>query len=167
MEIWKAKKEIYEVLTSLIDGHHNDLLDVKEKILILFKEKASVKGGVTTIGTTKKAPPILAQGLVTKDQAKYTYIIELGFDAWNMLTDRQKTAQLDHCLCAMSVVYDNEGYPKYGVKPADFAAYRGEVERWGFWHPTCEAESPDIVEKIFGSPEKGADESTTLLPEIG
>ncbi len=168
MEIWKAQKAEHEILKGLINEHHGDLIDVQDKILILFKEKASVKGGVTTIGVTKKAPPLLAKGLVTKDNAKYTYIIELGFDAWNMLSNRQKTAQLDHCLCAMAVTYDNEDFPKYGIKPADFSAYRGEIERWGFWHPACEEDSTDIVEKIFGSSSKSDEaENATSLPDFG
>lgn len=170
MDMWKAKSDVYEAMKGLIEKHHPDLLDVQDKILILFKEKASVKGGVTTIGNTKKAPPLLSKGIVTEKNKKYTYIIELGGDAWNMLSDRDKTAQLDHCLCAMDVSYDKEGYPKYGIKPPDFEAYRGEVARWGLWHPQCNEDAENLVDKMFGPEKHGEahdDEDALSLPDFG
>jgi len=156
MELSNAGKDVYTALNGLIREHHPDLLEISDQILVVFREKAPTPGGgQPIIGKTSKAPPLISSGLITANHSKYKFVITLGFDAWNMLTDRQKTAQLDHNLCAISVDVDKEDTIKYGLKQPDFVGYRAEVDRWGLWRPECEPEAPSLVEKMFGKPRHG------------
>lgn len=160
MDLFNAGEDVYNALENLVRRYHPDLIDVMDQILVVFKDKASTPGGVTIFGKVQKAPPLLAKGLVTEKNKKYTYIITIGFDAWNLLSDKQKTALLDHFLCSMTVTVDKDDNIKYGVKPPDFVGYREEIERWGLWRPESEPQAPTLVEQIFGKPKVGDSQTT-------
>lgn len=148
-DIWEAGKDIYKAVNSLIGKYHPHLAEVSDQIFIYFKEKASTPGGVVVAGKTRKAPSLLAQGLVTENHRHITFLIEIGHDYWRTLDDRQKTALLDHHLCAMTA-NENESGTSFGVKPPDFVGFRDEVERWGLWRPTQNPKAPTLVEQMFG-----------------
>lgn len=158
-DIWEVGKDIYKAVKSLIPKYHPHLVDVVDQMFIYFKEKASTPGGVIVAGKTKKAPSLLALGLVTENKRKITFIIEIGHDYWRTLTDPQKTALLDHHLCAMTVTENEQtGATAYGVKPPDFVGYRDEVERWGLWRPRQNPKAPTLVEQMFGKDGDGDDD---------
>lgn len=160
-EIFEAGADIYKALKMLIGKYHSHLADVKDQIFVYFREKASTPGGVTVAGKTRKAPPLLAAGLVTENHRKITFIIELGYDYWKPLSDKQKTALLDHHLCAMVAEETQQGGVTYGVKPPDFVGYRDEVERWGLWRPAQNPKAKTLVEQMFGAEE----EETEMVEE--
>lgn len=150
-EIWEAGKDIYKAASKLIRKYHPHLAEVSDQIFIYFKDKASTPGGVIVAGKTKKAPPLLAQGLVTENKHKITFCIEIAHDYWKLLSDRQKTALLDHHLCAMVAVENSQtGATNYGCKPPDFVGFREEVERWGLWRPAQDPQAETLVEQMFG-----------------
>jgi len=153
-EIFEAGNDVYKALKMLIGKYHPHLSDVKDQIFAYFKEKASTPGGVAVAGKTKKAPLLLAAGLVTENKRKITFIIELGLDYWKPLSDKQKTALLDHHLCAMVADVSQQGGITYGVKPPDFVGYRDEVERWGVWRPAQNPKAKTLVEQMFGAEEE-------------
>ena len=156
--IWEAGPDIYKAVKSLIPKYHPHLVEVLDQIFIIFKEKASTPGGVTVAGKTRKAPNLLALGLVTENHRKIVYIIEIGHDYWKTLADKQKTALLDHHLCAMTATENEQtGATTFGVKPPDFVGYRDEVERWGLWRPTQNPKAPTLVEQMFGKEDRDDD----------
>jgi hypothetical protein len=153
VDTWKAGNDVVKMMKKLIAKHHPHLALIEADIAIIFREKAVEKAGKVILGSTKKAPSLLPT--LTDKQFNYKYIIELGGDAWNRLSDKQKMACLDHHLCAMLVEEDPEtGAVKYGLRPPDFFAYRGEMERWGMWWP-MDDETLSAIEEMFG--EKAAE----------
>ena len=149
--IWEAGPDIYKAVKSLIPKYHPHLVDVADDLFIYFKEKASTPGGVIVAGKTKKAPNLMSLGLVTENHRKITFLIELGYDYWKALGDKQKTALLDHHLCAMTATESEQtGSMVYGIKPPDFVGYRDEVERWGLWRPAQDPKAQTLVEQMFG-----------------
>lgn len=148
MDTWKAGKDVMKMMKQLIAKHHSHLVMIEDEISIIFREKAVEKAGKVMLGATKKAPALLP--VLTDKQFNYKFIIELGADAWAKLSDKQRMACLDHYLCAMMVEEDPEsGSVKYGLRPPDFFAYRGEMERWGMWWP-MDDETLSVIEEMFG-----------------
>ena len=131
-EIWKAATEIQDKVKSLVANHHPDLILVVDEIVVLFREKATKKGGKVILGTSKKAPAILN---ILAD-VDYKFIIELAADEWTLLSDDERTALLDHHLCSFQVEEDpKSGEVKYFIAPPDIGYYYGEYERYGDWRP--------------------------------
>lgn len=134
MEIWKAGKDVMDLMLRLIAEHHPHLAMIESDIGIVFREKAIEKNGKTILGVTKKAPPMLS--VLTDKKFNYKFIVELGADAWQTLSDRQRMALIDHHLCSMSVEEDEDkGTLSCSMRPPDFLGYKEEVERWGMWRP--------------------------------
>jgi hypothetical protein len=147
MEIWKAGPDVMKMLRDLIKKHHPHLLLVEDEIGVVFREKAKEIAGVTILGATRKAPPLLP--VLTDKKFTYKYIVELAADAWQTLDDRQRMACLDHHLCSMRVEEDAEsGEMKCSIRPPDFIGYKGEVERWGMWRP-MDDETLTVIEQMF------------------
>ena len=138
-EIWKASEDIQDKVKKLVANHHPDLVLVVDEIVILFREKATKKGGKVILGTSKKAPAILN---ILAD-VDYKFIIELAADEWTMLSDQERDALIDHHLCAFQVEEDpKSGEVKYSIAPPDIGYYYAEYERHGDWRPK-EADKDD------------------------
>lgn len=136
-EIWKATEEIQDKVKHLVANHHPELVLAADEIVVLFREKATKKGGKVILGTSKKAPAIL--NILADIDCKF--IIELAADEWVGLSDDQQTALLDHHLCAFQVEEDPKtGDVKYSIAPPDIGYYFGEYERYGDWRPKEEQE---------------------------
>jgi len=147
MEIWKAGPDVMKTLRDLIKKHHPHLVLIEEDIGVVYREKAREVAGVTILGATRKAPPLLP--VLTDKKFTYKFIIELGADAWQALDDRQRQACLDHHLCSMRVEEDpDSGEVKCSIRPPDFIGYKEEVERWGMWRPMDE-ETMTAFEQMF------------------
>ena len=67
---------------------------------------------------------------------EYKFIIEVAADEWEDLTGSQKTALLDHHLCACRTEENPQtGDFKCFVAPPDVTYYFDEVDRHGDWRP--------------------------------
>lgn len=148
MDIWKAGPDVMKKVKTLIAKFHPELVLIEEDIIVLFREKSIEKAGKVTLGVTKKAPPLLP--VLTEKDYKYKFIIELGADSWQTLSDKQQMALLDHHLCSMLVQEDEEkGTISCSIRPLDFYGYKEEVERWGMWWPMSD-DILTIFEDLFG-----------------
>jgi len=149
MDIWKAGKDVMDQVENLIMQHHHELSPFTKEIAILFREKAGKSGGVPILGRSKKSPPILN----VLGDGDYKFIIEIAADEWANLTDVQKTALLDHHLCACTVEQDKNGEDKFMITPPDFVGYRGELERHGIWREqsstNTNAQQTSAIEALF------------------
>ena len=93
---WKATDtEDLELLDHAIANWHPTLVDIRQEIAIVFKDKAGKVGGKPNLGKCIKAPGILS---VLGDK-EYQFILEIGYDLWLALEDTDKLALIDHLLC--------------------------------------------------------------------
>lgn len=144
-EIWKATDDIQDSVKKLVANHHPDLILAADEIVVLFREKATKKGGKVILGSSKKAPSIL--NILSDVECKF--IIELAADEWVGLTSNQQTALLDHHLCAFQVEEDPKtGDVKYFIAPPDIGYYFDEYERYGDWRPKQEEEASVKVDTV-------------------
>ena len=151
MEVWQASDDVMKTIKVLIANHHPDLVAVEDEIAVLFREKASKAGDDKVfLGKSKKAPAILS---VLSD-TKWKFIIELAWDQWEDLNDKERLALLDHHLCALRTEEDETSgeIKKCWIQPPDVVFYKDEVERHGSWR-TGHSKPPDttLIEEIFGS----------------
>ncbi len=145
---WKAGADVMATVTDLISKYHPSLVLVEDEIAVVFKKKSSTVGDAVIAGKSGKAPAILG----VLGEVDYKFIITLGSDTWQTLSDAQRIALLDHHLCACRVEENPQsGNMKCFIQPADVAFYKDEVERHGFWRTSGSAPTPNLITELFGS----------------
>lgn len=128
MDIWMSNDEwIHTTIEKLIAQFHTDLAEAK--FGVKFREKAGTNKNGKVMARTKK---------ISKSQqimgVPYDFVIEIGNDIWNGLTDEQKISLLDHEISHCVCVVDEESSNKsYSLVPHDLEEFRAIVERHGFW----------------------------------
>jgi len=151
MDIWKAEKSVVDTMVTIVTAHHPDLAPYVDQIAVIFREKASKVGGFVILGKTKKTPMLVN----LLGDVEYCFVIELAADEWQSLNTEQRTALLDHHLCACRVELDKKtSDPKFSIAPPDFVGYRGEIERHGIWRPQPEGaaeDGPNPVMELFNN----------------
>ncbi len=132
MDKWQGGSDIQAKVKSLIGSAHPHLIDISDEIVVIFKEKASMKGKLPILGKTSKAPAILSV-LGSKD---WKFILEIPHDEWEGLAADQQEALLDHLLCYISGEEDEKsGDMKYSLTSPDISYFSEEVSRRGHWRP--------------------------------
>lgn len=132
MDRWKAGDAVQENIKTLIGQAHPHLADICDDIIVIFKEKASRKGGQPVLGKTSKAPALIS----LLGEREYQFVIELAADTWNRLDDTQKMALLDHQLCFIGGEEDEKTCEmKYYLTAPDISYFSSEIERNGHWRP--------------------------------
>lgn len=152
-EKWKAGTEIQDKINEMVGNHHPHLADICYDIVVIFKEKASRKGGYPIMGKTSKAPAILS----VLGERQYQFVIEIGHDVWQKLTEAQQTALLDHLLSFIQGEEDEAtAEMKYSLSEPDIYYFTEEVARHGYWRP-------DLSDKPSEESEEGVDPLDDLL----
>ena len=138
MDRWKASDEVQDKIRSLISTHHTHLIDISDGVIVIFKEKASKKGGKPIFGRTTKAPALIT----LLSEREYKFVIEIGGDIWSALSDKEQTALLDHQLCFIGAEeIEQTGDMAYFLKEPDIYYFSEEVERNGSWRPVVSLEN--------------------------
>lgn len=154
-DIWEAGNDVMELVKFHIANHHPNLALVDDEIAVIFRGKASKRGGQVLLGSSKKAPPIL--NAFTK--TNYKFILEIAATEWKMLSNEQQSALIDHLLCGCRVEEDPQsGDIKCTIAAPDVQFYWDELSRHGDWRPRPQQEagaSMDIEEMIGGKPATG------------
>jgi len=155
--MWKAGDDVVSTVSDLIKKHHPHLVEIIEKIAVVFREKGTVVEDMIIAGSTAKAPSILS---VLVPEHDFVFVITLAADAWEEMDAKNRLALLDHHLCACGAKEDEkDGSMSYFKRPPDVAFYKGEVERHGAWRSTGgTTATPDLIQDLFGTPEKPAPE---------
>jgi len=132
MDRWKAGEEVQQSLRETVGKAHPHLADIVDEIIVIFKDKASRKGGQPILGKTSKAPALIS----VLGERQYQFVIELGADTWVLLDDDQRNALLDHQLSFIGGEEDEKtAEMKYHLTTPDISYFSGEVERHGHWRP--------------------------------
>ncbi len=147
-DVWKAEPDVMNTVTDLISKYHPDLVLVEDEIAVVFKEKASTVGEAVIAGKSAKAPKLLG----VLGEIDYKFVITLGGDHWQTLSDAQRVALLDHHLCACRVEENpKSGNMKCYIQPPDVSFYKDEVDRHGFWRTSGAAATPTLISELFGA----------------
>jgi len=148
-QMWKAGDDVMNTVRDLVSKYHPDLVLVEDEIAVVFKEKATTTGEAVIAGKTAKATKLLG----VLGEIDFKFIITLGADVWQTLSDPQRIALLDHHLCACRVEENPQsGTMKCFVQPPDVSFYKDELERHGCWRTSGAPASPDLIKDLFGQP---------------
>lgn len=157
---WKAKEELLDEMKLMIGQGHPHLTDICDDIIILFKEKASKKGGRPVFGKTSKAPAILS----VLGERDYKFVLEIGWDVWTQLDAKQSKALLDHLLHFIGgEEVEETGEMKYYLREPDIYYFSEEVETHGHWRPDLNKEE---VSASQTSTEEDPDLSQVALDDL-
>jgi Putative phage metallopeptidase len=69
------------------------------------------------------------------DQAPDMFVVEIAFDAWEVLTERQRVALVDHELCHLVIEGTETGEIVRRIKGHDVEEFQVVAERHGAWKP--------------------------------
>lgn len=146
-------ESVSEVAQRLIPTYHPELATAR--IVYIFVDKASKKSGKPVLGKARRVSGAL-EFLLEQD-----FIIEVALECWNELSDRQRTALVDHLLETCTGVEDEQnGDMKWGVREADVREFTSILNRHGAWTDelsgmvevaqrlNLEAKAAEVVESI-------------------
>jgi len=149
MEYWKANDDVHKRVKQLVGQYHPDLAMVVDELVVVFRERAGNRGGQVILGTARR-PPTMVNVLA---DTKCEFILEIGANTWEEMSNRQQEALLDHLLCGC-FAEEVDGELKCRNLSPDVSAYRDNLERYGMWFPVepSEEEQPPIdpVGELFG-----------------
>lgn len=146
-QVWKAGDDVMNTVQDLVSKYHPDLVCCTDEIAVVFKEKASTVGDVVVAGKTAKAPKLL--GIL--GDVDYKFVITLGADEWQSLSDPKRIALLDHHLCACGAEENpKNGSIRFYVRIPDVSFFKDEVERHGFWRTSGATPTDSYISDLFG-----------------
>jgi len=132
-------ESVEEIAKDLIPKYHTHL--VNAKIAYLFKNKEIKRGGKIVIATAEKCGPKV------KALAEYDFIITVAYPTYQELTDKQKTAVVDHELEHCFVDEDDSGEVKLKIITHDFEEFNSIIRRHGLWKPDLVTMSKAVTDQ--------------------
>ncbi|RYG37369.1 hypothetical protein EON81_06920 [bacterium] len=140
---WREAPDLMEMAGPIIAENHPHLIGYPLKIVWRSKAKKAGHGKVAA-GTATITSGIWASLVMTdaekamegQDAGYKFFLIEIAEDIWESLSEKQRTALIDHELMHCGVVEDEEtGEVKMVVLPHDRELFYAEIERHGLWDP--------------------------------
>lgn len=121
MRYENANKEVYELLTKVINENFDELSDVNFEIL--YDNKKKMKNGKVVPAEIKKINDLISY-LSTND---FEYMMFLNKEVWNAIKDADRYRLLRHLLCHVFIDASHDDV-KYNLKDHDFEAFKMEIE---------------------------------------
>lgn len=126
------RSEPYRLLDQSRGQWHEDLADARIALAWRKQVKAD-KDGKLVLGKVRKASDL------DRELAPYDFVVLLNQEAWDELTEAQRLALLDHELCHVVPVLDDNGKPQlnerghpcFRLRKHDLEEFRAVVERHG------------------------------------
>lgn len=119
---------VEQIAAGLIPNYHPELATAR--ILYLFVDKASKRGGKDVLGKAQKVTG-WTQFALERD-----FMIVVAADRWNELDANQRTALVDHLLERCTGEEDDEdgGSMKWTMRDPDVQEFGSILQRYGAWH---------------------------------
>ena len=159
MNPWKASEEVSDLVNEVCQKYHADRIQ-NASIGVCFDESKPFVKNKLNLGKVTKFSPLakLWQG------TKLDFCISISMDLWHsVLTEEQREAFIDLQLSRCGVEYlpeeieengkkkvikdefgrvqytdvvktDDDGNPKWIIRPLDLEVFSGNVRRYGLWY---------------------------------
>jgi len=151
MDVWKAGSEEHNLLEKVLDQWHLErLVDLKGKIAVVFREKATRPGGRVVQSKMRRSPQLLA----VLEDSEVAFVVEIAADEWQKFSGDEKVALMDHHLCSIHVDENTAGERAYKIAPPDFIGYEGEIQRHGMWRNlnASSENAEEVLSQLFPTP---------------
>lgn len=141
--MWREAPEVKEIADHPIPEHHQEIELWMDEIRYVFRDQAAKSKGRTVLGKAHKVGGMAcylihsATGDLNEfgDQAPDMLVVEIAFDAWEVLTEKQRVALVDHELCHLVIEGTETGEIVRRIKGHDVEEFQVVVERHGAWKP--------------------------------
>jgi hypothetical protein len=145
-EYWRAP-EVERIARKLIGKHHEHLNRHDVRVRCLFRDPAARSKGKVVYGKARKVSGFTAYlvGLEHNDRLDDDgptdfFVIEIAYDPWQGLTERQREALVDHELCHLEVEIPDEAKDRVlSLRGHDLEEFTEVVKRHGLWRPSVAA----------------------------
>lgn len=119
---------VEQIAAGLIPNYHPELATAR--ILYLFVDKASKRGGKDVLGKAQKVTG-WTQFALERD-----FMLVIASDKWNELDPNQRTALVDHLLerCTGEEADEDGGSMKWSMREPDVQEFGSILQRYGAWH---------------------------------
>ena len=136
---WKADS-VKQVAEELILKYHKEILDYKIRVDFWFCDKVTKRNGKEVWGLCRKVTGFNAANSADNPDNEEFYAIIIPEVIWTALSDKGKTALVDHELCHIDIEYDaDEGGEASGdavkkkIAPHDMEEFLCINLRYGNW----------------------------------
>lgn len=123
---YSKAESVEQIAAGLIPNSHPDL--AQARMMYVFVDKASTKGGVEQIGKTKKLSG-LTEWALEKD-----FVIEVALNRYNELSPEQRNALIDSLLERCQGEEQEDGSMKWSVREPEVQEFASILERHGAWN---------------------------------
>ncbi len=118
---------VEEMAKPLIANYHPEL--ALARIKYIFVSEASKKNGRPVLGKARKVSGAL-EFLIESD-----FRLEIALDMWNMSSENQRNARVDHLLeCCTGEEDEKTGDMKWKMRSADIQEFTSILRRHGAWN---------------------------------
>lgn len=125
--IYATADNVQSIVDGLIPNYHPELATAR--MLCCFVDQAASKGGRELWGKVRKLSGFLEWAL-EKD-----FVVEVALDKWNDLTEKQRTALIDHLLERCTGEEEEEtGAMRWKVREPDVQEFSSVLHRQGAWN---------------------------------
>jgi hypothetical protein len=121
-EFFKGTPEMVESVKRIVAECHRRLDGAR--IAVIMRDKGGERGGRKVMA--KAAMPTPAMEPLLRE--KFSFILCIAQDAWEVADPKQRDAMLDHELCHCAI--DDDGP---FIRPHDLEEFADVIERRGFW----------------------------------
>lgn len=124
---YDAAESVESIAEGLIANFHTDLATAR--VLYCFVDSAGTKGGRELYGKVRKFSGFQLWAL------ERDFAVEVALDKWNDMTEKQRTALIDHLLerCAGEEDEDS-GEMQWKIREPDVQEFRTVLFRQGAWN---------------------------------
>ena len=132
-KVYGSAESVEHYAQVLIPTTHPELATAR--IRYVFADPGSKKNGKPVYGKARKISGIM-EHLLDLD-----FLIEVGIDHWNELTEEQRTAVVDHLLerCTGEEDESAGGAMKWVLREPDVQEFSTVLHRQGAWHEDLDA----------------------------
>ena len=130
---------VERIARDLIAKHHKDLVDVR--IEYVFRSETAKSRGKEVWGQARKISGLnayLSQEDGPSEAASGDvdyFVIEISEPVWVILDAGQRKALVDHELCHLQLVWDDDGEVSLRLRHHDVEEFQAVVIRHGLWRP--------------------------------
>ena len=124
------RAETVETLAkSIIAQYHTHLINCK--IAYVYRNKPMKSGGRVLFATAQKCNALTRDLCKISGGEGFDFIVIINYEAWNLLTDNQKNAVIDHTLCHCLTDELENGDVKLSIAPHEINEFSTILDHWG------------------------------------
>jgi len=150
---FRKAESVREVAEKLIPLYHKEITDFNVRVDYWFTDKVTKRGGKEQWGLCRKVSGFNAAQAADNPEGEDFYAIIIPEVIWTALSEKGKTALVDHELCHVEVKYDADedgdasaDAVKKRIAPHDMEEFLCINRRYGNWQD-AEMEAVNAVVK--------------------